>query len=182
MNRTIPLIHESADELKALLTREHHAAKRQRLHTLYLLASGQARFRTDLASLLGVNRTTIGRWLELYRQGGLPVLLSTYVPAGRAPALAPSQLAQLQERLAQPDGFASYGEIQQWIASSLGIQMGYHAVHTLVHDKLRARPKVARPSHEKKGRGSDHLLPHLSRAAAGRPARQQSTSGPSVGL
>ncbi len=61
-----------------------------------------------------------------------------------------SQLTQLQQRLEQPEGFASYGEIQQWIATTLGVEMGYHAVHTLVHDKLRARPKVARPSHEKK--------------------------------
>jgi len=151
MNRTIPPIHESADELKALLTRERHAAKRQRLHTLYLLASGQARFRAEVATLLGVNRTTIGRWLEQYHHGGLPALLTIYVPAGKAPALAPAQLAQLQARLAQPEGFASYGEIQQWITTSLGIQMGYHAVHTVVHDKLGARPKVARPSHEKKG-------------------------------
>ncbi len=72
------------------------------------------------------------------------------MPAGKAPALTPEQLGQLQQRLAQPDGFASYGEIQQWIATTLGVSMGYHAVHTLVHDKLRARPKVARPSHEKK--------------------------------
>jgi hypothetical protein len=52
--------------------------------------------------------------------------------------------------LTQPEGFASYGEIQHWIATTLGVAMGYHAVHTLVHDKLHARPKVARPSHENK--------------------------------
>ncbi len=80
----------------------------------------------------------------------MTALLDLYVPAGKAPALTPDQLAQLQQRLAQPDGFASYGEIQQWLATTFGVQMGYHAVHTLVHDKLRARPKVARPSHEKK--------------------------------
>ena len=73
-----------------------------------------------------------------------------HIPTGKTPALTPAQLAQLQQRLAQPEGFASYGEIQQWIVTTLGVQMGYHAVHTLVHDKLRARPKVARPSHEKK--------------------------------
>ena len=39
--------------------------------------------------------------------------------------------------------------IQQWIATTLGVTLGYHAVHTLVHAKLRARPKVARPSHKK---------------------------------
>ncbi len=150
MNRTMPIIHESAADLKHRLQQERDPRKRQRLHLLYLLASGQARRRTQAAQLLGVERNTIGRWLTQYTQGGLDTLLDLYVPAGKAPALSPVQLAQLQQRLAQPEGFASYGEIQQWIATTLGVEMGYHAVHTLVHDKLRARPKVARPSHEKK--------------------------------
>ena len=150
MNRVMPPIHESADDLKGRLQQECDPRKRQRLHMLYLLASGQARRRGHVADLLGVERNTIGRWLRLYMQGGLPALLDIYVPAGKAPALTPAQLEQLRQRLAQPAGFASYGEIQQWIATTLGVQMGYHAVHTLVHDKLQARPTVARPSHEKK--------------------------------
>ncbi len=43
MNTAIPPIHESAEELKELLTRERRREKQQRLHALYLLASGQAR-------------------------------------------------------------------------------------------------------------------------------------------
>ncbi len=150
MNRPVPPISESPDELKQLLTCERHPGKRQRLHALFLLASGQARFRTQAATLLGVDRNTISRWLEQYHQGGLAQLLDLYVSPGKVPALNTAQRAQLQARLAEPDGFASYGDIQQWIATTLGVQMGYHAVHTLVHDKLGARPKVARPTHEKK--------------------------------
>ena len=150
MNKTLPIIAESANDLKQRLHQERDPRKRQRLHALYLLASGQAKNRTAVATLLGVDRNTVGRWVAQYRAGGLTALLAVYVPAGKRPALTSDQLAQLRQRLAQPDGFASYGEIQQWIATSFGVQMGYHAVHTLVHDKLRARPKVARPSHEKK--------------------------------
>ena len=150
MNRPMPVIHESADDLKSRLQQERDHRKRQRLHLLYLLATGQARRRSQAAALLGVDRNTVGRWLTQYRGGGLAALLAVYVPAGKRPALTPDQLAQLRQRLEQPEGFASYGEIQQWIAITFGVQMGYHAVYTLVHDKLRARPKVARPSHEKK--------------------------------
>jgi putative transposase len=161
MNRTMPPIHESAADLKQRRQQERDPRKRQRLHALYLLTSGQARRRHQVATLLGLDRNTIGRWLSLYAQGGLPALLDIYVPAGKAPALTPAQLDHLQQRLAQPAGFASYGEIQQWIATTLGVQLGYHAVHTLVHDKLRARPNVARPSHEKKYRGGDGVSRHL---------------------
>lgn len=150
MNTAVPPIHESADTLKQVLTRERHPAKRQRLQALYLLASGQARYRTTVASLLGVSRGTIGRWLTIYAQGGLPALLDVYVPAGKAPALTPAQRVQLQAALDQPAGFASYGAVQRWIADQLGVEMGYHAVHKLVRYNLRAKLKVPRPSHIKK--------------------------------
>jgi len=150
MNKVVPTITESADELKALLKQERHHAKRQRIQLLYLLASGQARFRREAAQILGVDRTTVGTWLRLYETGGLPALLAIYIPAGKQPPLAPDQLAQLPQALQRPEGFASYGEIQRWIETELGVSLGYHSVHTIVHDKLGARPKVARPAHQKK--------------------------------
>ncbi len=150
MNNAIPTIHESAAELKELLTRERRREKQQRLHALYLLASGQARYRNRVASLLGVSRDTVGRWLTTYAEGGLPALLQIYIPAGKAPALSPDQRAQLQAVLDRPNGFASYRAVQQWIADELGVSMRYHAVHKLVRYTLGAKLKVPRPAHIKK--------------------------------
>ncbi len=150
MNRALPTIHESADELKQLLTQERHPAKHQRLHALYLLASRQARRRTDAATLLGVDRNTIGRWLTQYEQGGLAALLNIYVPAGKRKPLSAEQLAQLQQALRQPQGFASYDAVRQWIADHLGVSLTYNATRKLVRYKLGAKLKVARPSHPKK--------------------------------
>ncbi len=152
MNNAVPPIHESAAELKELLTRERRREKQQRLHALYLLASGQARSRITVASLLGVSRGTVGRWLATYAAGGLPALLDIYIPAGKVPALSPAQVAQLHAALERPEGFASYGAVQQWIADELGVKMHYHAVHKLVRYKLRGKLKVPRPVHIKKRR------------------------------
>ncbi len=85
MRKAVPTIHESADHLKQLLKQERQPAKQHRLHALYLLASGQARYRQEVATLLGVDRNTVGRWLAQYAQGGLSALLAVYVPAGKAP-------------------------------------------------------------------------------------------------
>ncbi len=131
MRKAVPPIHESADHLKQLLKHERHPAKQQRLHALYVLASGQARYRQEVATLLGVDRNTVGRWLAQYAQGGLSALLAVYVPAGKAPALTPEQLAHLQQALEQPEGFASYGAVRQWIATTLGVALSYNAVHKL---------------------------------------------------
>lgn len=150
MSYALPTISESADDLKRRLRDERHPRKRQRLHLLFLIASHQVRSRSQLSHVLGITRNTVARWLASYHQGGLPALLDLYVPEGKAPTLSPLQLEQLRARLTHPDGFASYAEIQQWIHDSLGVPMKYDAVHNLVHDKLKARPKVPRLSHEKK--------------------------------
>jgi transposase len=151
MRHPLPPIAEAADELKARLTQERHPAKRARLHALYLLASQQAHTRQEVAALLGVDRNTVGRWLTAYTQGGLPTLLAVYVPAGKRKPLTPDQLQTLQQALAQPAGFASFGTIQQWIAATFGVQLSYNATRKLVRYKLGAKLKVPRPSHQKKG-------------------------------
>jgi len=117
---------------------------------LYLVASGHARYRQEVATLLGVDRNTVGRWLAQYERGGLSALLDIYIPAGKRKPLTPQQLGQLQQALAQPHNFASYGAIRQWIAAPCGVQLSSNAVHKLVRYKLRAKLTVPRPSHLKK--------------------------------
>lgn len=150
MRKPVPFIHESADNLKGQFKHERHPARQARLHALYLLASGQARSRQDVAALLGVDRNTVGRWLTAYEQGGLPALLKVYVPAGKRKPLTPEQLPTLQQALAVPHGFRSFGAVQQWIADTFGVQLSYNATRKLVRYKLGAKLKVPRPSHQKK--------------------------------
>jgi transposase len=150
MSYALPSIVESADDLKRRLRDERHPRKRQRLHLLFLIASRQVRSRSQLARVLGISRNTVVSWLTSYQHGGLDALLDLYVPEGKAPTLSPPQLEQLRARLAQPEGFVSYAEIQQWLHDTLAITMKYDTVHDLVHDRLGARPKVPRLSHEKK--------------------------------
>ncbi len=149
MRKPIPVIHETTDELKARLKQERHPVRQKRRHGLFLLASRQARYRQEVATLLGLDRNTVGEWLDRYASGGLPALLALYVPAGKRSPLAPEQLAQLQAALQQPNGFGSYSEIQQWIATTFGVNLSYNATHKLVRYKLHAKLKVPRPSHTK---------------------------------
>jgi Homeodomain-like domain len=83
MRTALPVIREDAATLKQRLQHEHDGRKRPRLQMLYLLVSGQARTRRDVAQLLGVHRNTIGHWLARYAMGGLETLLDLYVPAGK---------------------------------------------------------------------------------------------------
>lgn len=150
MRKPLPVIYETAHELKERLKQERHPVRQQRLHALFLLVSGQARYRQEVAALLGIDRNTVGEWLDRYASGGLPTLLALYVPAGKPSPLTPDQLTQLHQALQQPHGFGSYSEIRQWINTTFDLQLSYNAVHKLVRYKLRAKLKVPRPSHTKK--------------------------------
>jgi hypothetical protein len=95
MRNALPVISEDAATLTQCLQHEHDGRKRPRLQMLYLLASGQAHSRRDVARLLGVHRNTIGHWLARYATGGLETLLDLYVPAGKPCSLPPHVLAAL---------------------------------------------------------------------------------------
>jgi len=144
----LPTVTEDLDELRAKLRRERSAERKRRLHLLVLIASGQVRTRQAAAERLAVHRITIGQWLKRYEQGGLEELLrlgARGAPPEQRTLSAPAYAA-LQARLAKPEGFGSYAEIQQWLADEWGEQVDYQAVHRLVYERLKAKPKRSRQS------------------------------------
>jgi transposase len=150
MRIAIPPLREHADDLKQRLQRERDGQKKPRLQRLYLLASGQARNRQEVAALLGVHRNTSGRWLALYAAGGLDALLATYVPAGKPVSLAPAVLASLEQALRRPEGFASYEALRQRVAQTQHVQVKDKTLYTIVRRRFHTKLNVPRPSHTKK--------------------------------
>ncbi len=85
----------------------------ERLQMLYWLKRGIAKNRKELAQLLQPHEATISRWLLKYRCGGLAKLLEVKRAPGNPVKIQPTAVAQLQQRLSQPEGFHSYGEAQE---------------------------------------------------------------------
>lgn len=150
MRKALPIITEDVENLKQRLQRAHDGRKRPRLQMLYLLASGQAQTRQDVAQLLGIHRNTIGHWLAIYEAGGLAALLDVYRPPGKAISLPPEVLAALEQVLRQPTGFASYEALRQWVKRTHHLEVNYHTLYTIVRKRFKAKLKVPRPSHTKK--------------------------------
>ena len=67
--------------------------------------------RQQLSQLLNRGQTTITRWLNAYRQGGLAQLLEVKTAPGKPSALSPEVMEKLKERLQDPRGVSSYKEI-----------------------------------------------------------------------
>lgn len=148
MNRTIPPILESPEQLKALLKAERRVKCAQRLQMLYLLASKQTKTRRAIAAALGVHRETIGAWLDLYVSGGIDRLLELRVPPGRAPTVTPEIETCLRAALKAPGSFHSYQAIVDWLWQQHGISLSYSAVHALVRYKLKLNVVRQRKPHQ----------------------------------
>jgi transposase len=151
MRKKLPTIHESATELHHRLKSETDGKNRQRLHALYLVASGQARHRQEVARLLGVQRHSVAAWFAAYAQGGRDHALRYHIatpPVHRR--ITDTALPALQEKLHEPHGFAGYDQIRVWLAEAHQVALSDSSVHALVRYKLKAKPKRPRPSHAKK--------------------------------
>lgn len=153
MRKKLPTIHESAEELHPRMKSEKDVKKRQRLHALYLVASGQARHRKDVAPLLGVHRHSVAAWFDAYAEGGVDHALRYHVPTPPVHRrMTDTALTALQEKLKEPHGFAGYNQIRVWLAQAHQVDLSYSSVHALVRYQLHAKPKRPRPAHVKKVR------------------------------
>lgn len=138
-------ITETEADLKQRLCSQKTASDKERIQLLYLLKTGQATTIQSAATLLGRHRVTVQDWLRLYRRGGLAAMLTHTPRTGRRQSIPLWAQEALTKRLHQSEGFNSYGEICQWLETQLGIAAPYKTVHQLVHYRLKATPKVARP-------------------------------------
>jgi transposase len=148
MGRKLSLeIIETVEELKELLRKQREGRLKERVQALYLLKTHQARELKELGQVVGRDTSTLYRWFERYRQGGLARLLELgYSNGGRPAALPEGVQAALKERLQVPEGFASYGAIQQWLEEEYGLEVKYKTVHRIVRYQLKGKLKVPRPS------------------------------------
>ncbi|MDM9584933.1 helix-turn-helix domain-containing protein [Nostoc sp. GT001] len=125
-------ISESQKELEKALKHATTASSKERLQMLYWLKSGQVSSRRTLAERLGRDEATITRWVRKYKDEGKRGLLEVKHAPGKAPSISGSDLERLERRLQEASGFQSYGQIQQWLKSELGLSLAYKTVYEVV--------------------------------------------------
>ena len=152
MNQGMLAIWENEKELQEMMRKESDVRKRERIQMLYLLRSKQARNRTEVGHLLGVNRETVGDWLSKYEQRGLSKLLEIAPRGGKASSLPEEIIEGMRKQLAQPSGFSSYHKLLAWVEATFTITTTYRIVYYTATKILNARPAVARKSNIKKKR------------------------------
>ena len=150
MNKALPKIKETEEEIREMLKSEHQVKKQNRLQALYLIVSRQAKSRSQVSKMLGFNRNTISEWFSLYEAGGLEKLLEIYKPSGAKPKITAAAMMEIGEILKTEKGFRTYKEIHQLVVKKHQIEVCYRAVHNVVRYKSEAKLKSPRPSNPKK--------------------------------
>ena len=87
--------------------------------------------------------------MRKYKDEGRRGLLEVKHAPGKVPSISGLDLERLKQQLQDPSGFQSYGQIQQWLKSELGLSLAYKTVYEIVRKRLGAKLKVPRPQSTK---------------------------------
>ena len=143
-------VKESLEELAGRLRQADTISAKERLQLLYWLKQENAPSISAIAKALGKHRNTVQIWLSLYRDGGMEGMLEVKPTGGGVRKIPQWAETALAKRLKEPEhGFKSYGQVQQWLAETLGIEAEYHAVYQMTRYRLKAKLKTARPQNNK---------------------------------
>lgn len=137
-------ILETTTELKELLRSTEYLDVRERIQVIYWIKSQQVKTTEAIASLLGKHRTTISRWLNIYRDEGMKALLTKEKSSGRNKIITPFVEEILKQKLKDKDQFSTYKEIQAWLLEEHGVEMSYTGVHQLIRYRLKEKISVSR--------------------------------------
>jgi transposase len=140
---------DTAEALRRMYRGEAEGEARTRLHGLWLVRRGQRL--AEVAQAVGVHPRTVQRWVRWYREAGLAAVRARKRGGrGAAAWLTPEQEAAVLEQAAR-GAFHTAAEARQWIQEQFGVRYRPKGVYRLLK-RLRCRPKVPRPVHEKANR------------------------------
>ena len=136
-------IAETTTELEELLRLTEFMEVRERIQVIYWIKSDRVKTITAISLLLGKHRTTIFRWLNIYRTQGLKVLLTRRKSSGRNKKITPFIEQSLEKRLQESEQFYSYKEIHLWLKKEHGIEISYTAVYQLIRYRLKEKLNIS---------------------------------------
>lgn len=138
-------IVESEEELKKRLQTVNLGNQKEKLQMLWWLKSGQVKEQQEIGKRLARDTSTVTRWLQKYRSGGLSGLLEIKKAPGSKRKINDDAIAALNIELKTGKGFSSYGAIVEWLKKEHELDIEYGTVYALVRYQLGAKLKVPRP-------------------------------------
>lgn len=144
-------ISESAEYLSKSLSKARTSAEKERLLLLWWLKTGQVIQHKQLSQRLGRDGSTVTRWLQKYRQGGLKKLLEVKTSPGATPKMTTEMRSRLEEKLECREGFGSYQQIVEWLKQEWNVEIKYKTVYRLVRYQLKGETENTSTSEQTTG-------------------------------
>ena len=146
-----PHITESLEELEALAKSQSNTRMYQRVQMLVWIQSERVQTRRQIAQWLGVHHNSITIWLNTYQNQGLQALLTEDKRGPTTQRILTEKAFQaLAHKISTPQGFASFGEVQQWLKQTFELDVAYKSLWSLIKKEFGGKLKTPRPSHPKK--------------------------------
>ena len=140
------IVKETAEQLTKLYGSSSSSVK-PRIKMLLAIVNGITST-NELAHKTKANRNSVLNWKNIYRIHGLEGLLSEGRGGKRHGALNEQQKAMLHKKLSEAKGgFTSYKQATEWINTTFGVDMNYHAVNIYLKRNFGTKLKVGRKTH-----------------------------------
>lgn len=145
------IIKESLKDLTELLKKESNPKLKLRLKCLIYTKEKKYATQTILATHIGIDYSSLKRWLKLYKEEGLASYLRIKSGGNKASIITPEIHQKLEEKLHDSSNpLKGYWEAQQWINTNFGLAMKYNTVRTYLIRHFKTKIKTPRTSHYKK--------------------------------
>jgi len=150
-------VKETSEELTLLLQKSMVSTK-PRIKMLLAILNGITSTQ-DLVMKTKANRDSIRNWKNTYRSEGIKGLLSESRGRKKPGAIGPEVKLQLKQKLSNPKGgFTSYKQAMDWINTTFGLEMEYHAVNKYLKRNFGTKLKVGRKTHVNKDDNAEALF------------------------
>lgn len=149
-------IKEDISELKSYKTKTLDYNSSKRLEALILLKSNEYKTLEATAEHLGVNYTTLCKWIKRYKDKGIDGYLAKFTTSKESKIITKEAHEALEKRLHDENNpFSGYAEVQQWLRDGFGIEIEYQWLWKYMRTKLNSRLKVPRKVNVKKEEGAE---------------------------
>ena len=151
MGRTSKItIKESLKVLKTRYRKESNSKLKLRIKCLIYTKECKFKTQTILSTHIGVDYSSLKRWLKQYKEEGLESYLSIKSGGNKASIISKEIHSKLSDKLNNSTApLKGYWEAQLWVRDNFGLEIKYNTLRTYLIRHFKTKIKAPRKSHYK---------------------------------
>lgn len=144
-------VKESLETLKIRYKKTSNSKLKLRIKCLIYTKENTFKTQTIIATHLGVDYSSLKRWLKQYNEEGLESYLNIK-SGGNKPSIISTEIhKKLSDKLTDSTNpLKGYWEAQQWVKDNFGLEIKYNTLRTYLIRHFKCKIKAPRKSHYKK--------------------------------